>query len=155
MGSYLKEINGWVVMEKNKIGFKGKSYLESDLEDHKGDWVLINLRNNGSYSGNLCDLNDRKVFLLPYQKVTYRDDGSAEYIIEHNGLPYSHERGDITNYRPTSEKEALNFCKSLNRKANIEYSNEIEILKRVNSNNQNNAHKKNLDEIYGPIISRK
>lgn len=108
-------------MEKRTPGFNGSKYLETSLEDHKDNWVLISLRGtNSSYVGKIVELTKEKVNFLPYEKATHNERGVPEYTIAYEGLPHTHRRTDIINYRPSSEQEAINFCKSMNRKAYID-----------------------------------
>lgn len=107
-------------MEKKKIGFTGKSGIENSLEDFLGEWVVISLRGNGSYSGKLESISDADIFLFPYQNVVY-EGGRAKYFVQNKGLPASHSKMDIVSYKQSSEKEILGLCDELNRNAYLTF----------------------------------
>ncbi len=88
--------------------------------------------------GNLCNIDKDTIDFLPYQDVEYDEKGIIKYVIKSDGLPDTHEKNDIIRYKPSSEEQALNFCKYMNRKTYLEClkeKKEIFELEEINKKN--------------------
>lgn len=123
---------------ENKSSF-GPPSKKTVFDDYIGEWVYINLRNYSDI-GKLQGVEQGCLYLLPYHRTEYFEQGLKEIMIE-EGLPRKIFIEEISAIHPTTKEMAYNYCSFMNERHILEIlKNKRERIDLENNTYLSNSH---------------